>query len=100
VAGSTHVVDVQRKRSTHRLRFYGITVEQYDQMFDNQAGLCAICEQPETMTYRGVVKQLCVDHDHVTGEVRGLLCAACNFAIGKFKDDPALLRAAAQYLEP
>lgn len=98
-AASTHTVDHELKRSNSRLRFYGITTEQYATMFTQQRGLCAICQQAETMTYRGTVKQLSVDHDHETGKVRGLLCAACNFALGKFKDDPTLLRSAADYLE-
>lgn len=98
-AAQTHATDVELKRSNSRLRFYGITADQYAAMYERQAGLCAICDEPETMTYRGNVKQLSVDHDHATGVVRGLLCAACNFALGKFRDNPALLRAAAHYLE-
>ena len=91
--------DQVRKRSGHNLRLYGITAAEHQALEIMQDGLCAICNEPETMTYRGTRKSLSIDHDHETGRVRGLLCAACNFAIGKFRDDPALLRAAADYLE-
>lgn len=98
-ATATHVTDHGRKRSAANLRTYGLTSDQYDQLHDAQNGLCAICSQPETMTYRGRTKALSIDHDHNTGQVRGLLCASCNFALGKFYDDPHRLRAAADYLE-
>ncbi len=64
-----------------------------------QKGLCAICGKPETLVVRGKVRRLAVDHDHLTGRVRRLLCLGCNTGIGKFQHDPALLRAAADYLE-
>ena len=70
---------------------YGITPEQYTEMVVAQGGVCLIC--------REVSEGLCVDHDHVTGKVRGLLCHECNMALGKMKDDPARLRSAAEYLE-
>jgi hypothetical protein len=98
-AGTNHIIDMGARQSGQRLRIYGLTPSDYQRMYQSQRGLCAICKQPETMTYRGQVKQLSVDHNHATGEVRGLLCAACNFAIGKFNDNPTLLRAAANYLE-
>ena len=88
-----------KRRATHNpervraimLRYkYGISVEEYDQMFKNQDGVCAICHKPD--------KVLCVDHDHNTGEIRGLLCAQCNTALGKFRDDPLLLQRAAEYV--
>jgi hypothetical protein len=75
-------------------------------MLIKQNGVCAICRKPET-TYRKshikgsdpVLRRLSVDHCHTTKKVRGLLCGNCNHSIGKMKDDPALLRAAADYLE-
>ena len=73
--------------------------EKYDQMFDRQNGLCAICERPETSMRNGRVKALAVDHDHETGKVRELLCWHCNSGLGKFKDDSKVLRKAAEYLE-
>ena len=98
-ATQRHAIDPQRKRDASMRRLYGIGVAEYDAMFEDQGGLCAICGMTEQMTRLGVTRGLCVDHDHETGRVRGLLCAACNFAIGKFQDDPARLRAAAEYLE-
>lgn len=65
---------------------YGITREQYDNLFEQQGGLCAICKQPETVkTGAGVIRRLAVDHDHDTGRVRGLLCYRCNTTLGQFE---------------
>lgn len=75
-----------------RLRKFGMTVEQYAQMFDDQGGLCAICLQPP-QAYR-----LCIDHDHVTGKVRALLCRGCNLTLGA-TSDPEWFRRAADFLE-
>jgi hypothetical protein len=76
-----------------RLYKYGITPEEYDTLVDKQGGMCAIC---------GVVpstKQgLCVDHNHTTGKVRGLLCRTCNLGLGHFGDSVQRLQAALQYL--
>jgi hypothetical protein len=90
-----------------KLAKFNLTVEQYDQMLLVQGGVCAICKQPETHRHRGtgVVVSLAVDHDHrcCPGRrscgncVRGLLCDRCN--LGRWPDDPALLRAAADYFE-
>lgn len=74
---------------------YGITIEDYNAMLDSQGGGCAICSaRPETI-HHGT---LCVDHDHETGAVRGILCDRCNRAIGLLKDDPARVAAMLQYL--
>jgi hypothetical protein len=74
---------------------YGLTVEQYMAMAEAQSHVCKICRQPETEKYGAVH----VGHDHQTRTVRGLLCGQCNTGLGKFRDDPALLRAAIDYLE-
>lgn len=78
---------------------FGITLAEYGEILVAQGGVCAICAQPETETRHGKVKALAVDHCHTTGENRGLLCAACNQAIGKFKDDRNRLLAAVRYLD-
>ena len=75
---------------------YGITEEIYSQMLSNQSGCCAICRSSDPGKRR---KFFCVDHNHVTNLVRGLLCVECNTALGKFKDNPIILREAALYLE-
>lgn len=79
---------------------YEITPEAYERLFTSHAGVCAICERPERATFRGGLKRLAVDHDHADpGHVRGLLCGNCNNGLGRFEDDPDLLRAAADYIE-
>lgn len=74
------------------LRRYGMTKEQYDDMFVKQFGECAICCKKQK-------HRLVVDHDHATGKARGLLCHKCNMAIGLLFDNSILLRAAADYLD-
>jgi Recombination endonuclease VII len=70
------------QRRANLKRDYGITLEQYVALWLEQGGLCALCRQPEVGTYRGVVRMLSVDHDHETGQIRGLLCGSCNVALG------------------
>jgi len=72
-------------------RRYGMTVEEYIEVNNEQMSACKIC--------RKNFPRLHVDHDHETGKVRGLLCQNCNTALGKFKDDPQLLLNAINYLE-
>lgn len=75
---------------------YGLTVADYDRMFASQGGVCALCGKPPL---GGVKSQrLHVDHDHATGRVRGLLCNACNRAIGALGDDLAGVMRAVDYL--
>lgn len=92
----------QKIERKHRLlATYGITVEQYQQMWDAQNGCCAICGKPEDAEkgVTGKVPWMAVDHNHFTGKVRALLCNRCNRAIGFFADDSKLLRVATEYLE-
>ncbi len=70
-----------------KARFH-ITSEEYDRLYARQGGVCAICQQPETALSRnGTVPPLAVDHDHATGEVRGLLCMRCNLLLGMIEKD-------------
>ena len=82
-----------------RRKNYGISAENYRILHDAQNGLCAICHKPETKTRNGVKFDLCVDHDHVTGQIRGLLCSTCNIGLGHFKDNLELLSRAINYLQ-
>lgn len=75
---------------------YGITPEKYNEMLENQGGVCAICKtKPQFDTRK---KRLSIDHCHTTGKVRGLLCDACNRGIGMLKDDTSVLMNAINYL--
>ncbi len=69
-------------------RKYGLTVDEYLELMTGAR--CAVC---------GSAESLGVDHDHETRKVRGVLCVNCNFLIGHGKDNPTLLRLAADYLE-
>lgn len=83
---------LRRVRRGYKLKFhYGITLADEARMLSSQGGLCASC--------RDTLATHHVDHCHATGKVRGLLCAKCNKGLGLFLDDPARLRAAAEYLE-
>lgn len=77
------------------LKRYGITLEQWNEMFEAQGNVCASCRSPDPATKLGWN----TDHCHTTGKVRGILCYACNLAIGHAKDCPNRLRACAEYLE-
>lgn len=71
---------------------YGVTEEQYNRMAKAQGGVCAICGTVPT-------KRFSIDHNHVTKQVRGLLCNKCNMGLGYFKDSISSLEAAAKYLK-
>jgi Recombination endonuclease VII len=79
---------------SYTLRQHGLTTADYDRMLDAQSGRCAIC-RAESPLGRG---RWHADHDHVTGQVRGLLCNNCNRGIGYFGDDPQVMTAAARYV--
>ena len=81
-------------RNTKLKTLFGITVEQYNEMFEQQNGVCAICKQ-SCITYR----MLAVDHCHITGHVRGLLCSRCNIGLGQFCDNIDYLNSAIEYLK-
>ena len=78
---------------------YGITVEQYNEKLLSQNSVCDICGNPETVSKRGKLYDLCVDHNHDTGQVRGLLCRNCNTAIGMLGDNSNTVLKAFNYLE-
>jgi hypothetical protein len=78
-----------RERAAHRRQTYGLSETEFDDLFEAQGGVCAICRAKEADS---------VDHCHATGRIRSLLCRACNAGLGFFRDEPQLLRAAAAYL--
>lgn len=78
------------------LQHYGLTVDMYDQMYEQQGGQCAICGQQEKDNNR---ERLCVDHNHQTGQVRGLLCVACNSYIGHINENIETLQVAMDYIK-
>jgi hypothetical protein len=86
-------------RESDLVRRFGITLHEYSGLLVQQGGKCAICKSKSGGTRDGKDKALAVDHCHTTNQVRGLLCEACNTGIGKLKDNPDVLRAAADYLE-
>ena len=103
-ANPDRVLDARLRRD------FGITLDEYKALLTEQGGVCAICGQPPTTVFgrpsgrpgkqgRQRIPQLVVDHDHVTGQIRGLLCVPCNRGIGFLKDDPAIVRFALKYLE-
>jgi len=88
--GRASLEKVGGSRTYHLKRRYGITAADADVMLAAQGGLCAICRAAPAVH---------VDHDHATDAVRELLCFNCNGGLGQFRDDPAVLRAAADYVE-
>lgn len=98
-------ISLQRKRfreaNRETVRFqkivskFKISKEQYLSLLNAQNNKCAICGKgPETERY----KKLCLDHDHITGEVRGFLCNNCNRCIGLLNDNILILQKAVMYL--
>lgn len=69
--------DYEKSREPRLRKKYGITLIQYQEMMDEQGGVCKICGR----TPKG--RRLAVDHDHETGQIRGLLCISCNFLVGQ-----------------
>lgn len=76
-------------------RIYGLAPGDYAKLLEAQGGTCAI----RTCRANGKSKRLAVDHDHVTGEVRGILCSNHNRFIGLNRDNPDAFRSMAEYLE-
>jgi hypothetical protein len=77
--------------TSSRIRKYNVTPEAFEIMLASQSGKCAVCQK--------IMAPPCVDHNHSTGAVRGLLCQRCNRGGGAFNDDPILLRLAADYFD-
>jgi len=80
-------------RKNHLKKAYDMTLEDFDILYKKQNGKCKVCNinYPKS--------KLCVDHDHISNEIRGLLCQACNKGLGCFKDNIDLLEKAILYLD-
>ncbi len=91
-----HLNDWRRNNwvvTNRRLRRRGATQDMYNAMYEAQKGCCALCNEPEEK-----FSWLCIDHDHETGKIRGLLCPNCNRGLGLLKDNANLLQKAAEYI--
>lgn len=88
-------VTTARIRRKSVLARYGLTLEQYEVALAKSKGLCRVCKRRPT----GKRSSLCIDHDEVTGQFRGLLCHNCNVILGLAHEEPDRLRALAEYLE-
>lgn len=94
-----HKMSPEASRHHNLKRYYGLTGEEYGAMVAAQGGLCMVCKKPETAMFNGRPKAMHVDHCHETGVIRAILCGSCNQMLGNAKDDPSILRAAADYIE-
>lgn len=92
---NTRHLRADKQRTNARKYKYGVTQEQFDALFLAQGKRCAICrsDDPNRKTH------WLLDHDHATKKIRGVLCHNCNVMLGFAKDDPKMLRTAANYLE-
>jgi hypothetical protein len=84
---------IDQRKNSHLIKTYGITLQEYKRLLSKQEGVCAICKCRDKHT------KLVVDHDHKTGEIRGLLCNSCNRAIGYFGDDVVRIKNSISYLK-
>ena len=93
-------IEREKARCKALRKKFGITANQYDRMFEQQKGLCAICGESEVYLHHATQKiaRLAVDHNHKTGKVRELLCGNCNKGIGCLQENPEILEAAIAYL--
>ena len=96
-----HELNPNRRAESVRKCLYGMSPEEYNARVEKQNGLCALCGRSEThIDYRTKkIQSLSVDHDHVTGENRELLCGDCNRGIGMFDESIDLLLKAIEYLK-
>lgn len=89
-----------RGKTAYYERVYGITETEYRQMLVDQNDKCFICgSEGFLIGNNNHAEKLAVDHCHVSGKVRKLLCHNCNRALGLMKDNPEILRKAADYIE-
>jgi hypothetical protein len=90
---------IMAEHKYHIKKVYGMTQEEYRLLLAKQGGVCAICGRPERGILRGKIRMLGVDHNHITGKIRGLLCTNCNTALGLVKENPTILVNMISYIE-
>lgn len=78
---------------------YGLDWEEYEHLHKLANGRCEICEKPLSLMTNPETETAYVDHDHISGKVRGILCRVCNVALGGFKDSRLHLQKAIEYLD-
>lgn len=81
-------------RAQRLMGSFGLSLDEYDLMLEQQGGCCKICGT-DSPGHKG---RFIVDHNHLTGQIRGLLCNSCNVGIGHLKDNPTILQSALNYL--
>ena len=86
-----------RKQKDYNLKRYGITYDEFDAIVESQGGACACCGRPFNPDPKMRDRQ--VDHDHGTGRMRGIVCAKCNYILGRHGKDIEILKMAVAYLE-
>lgn len=91
--GPKRHIELRQRQNRHLVRTFGITIEDYDSMLAKQNGGCYICYKTKDSN-----KRLAVDHDAITGKIRGILCENCNRAIGQLAHDINRLQRAITYL--
>jgi hypothetical protein len=96
-----YALENRRKIKHNNLKKYNISIEDYEEKLDKQNGVCAICECAEEAKTQDNkrIRMLAVDHNHTTGQVRGLLCTKCNTALGLLREDKSIIIKALAYLD-
>lgn len=87
-------LDAKRKKARALRLNYGLRFEEFQDLIEKQGGACAVCGRAD---WNGKAPH--VDHDHLTGNIRGILCVSCNFAVGHVHDDPKIAQALSDYLK-
>ncbi len=91
-----HTVEARRRQ----LKKHGLSADDYKSLYEKQNGICAICGKPETTKNNvGIIRLLSIDHDHQTGEVRGLLCMSCNVFLGHLEKNAKYVSKALVYIK-